>query len=224
MNQLTKVFEGNEVRVAGTPEQPMFVLADVCKVLDLNNVSQVKARLEEGVISNEVFQTSTGAKTLTVIDEDGLYDVILDSRKPQAKRFRKWVTSEVLPSIRKTGSYEVPHGVPLAELFQATAQLLVKQTETEVAITDLTEKVDERMTLDYGQQLAVERAKKKRAEHIWKELEERPSELYETKRKLYGRFGSDLKRAFAVSSYRDIRQNQFDEAISYVSNWRPALV
>ncbi len=80
------------------------------------------------------------------------------------------------------------------------------------------------MTLDYGQQLAVERAKKKRAEHIWKELEERPSELYETKRKLYGRFGSDLKRAFAVSSYRDIRQNQFDEAISYVSNWRPALV
>lgn len=224
MNQLTKVFEGNEVRVAGTPEQPMFVLADVCKVLDLNNVSQVKARLEEGVISNEVFQTSTGAKTLTVIDEDGLYDVILDSRKPQAKRFRKWVTSEVLPSIRKSGSYEVPQGVPLAELFQATAQLLVKQTETEVAITDLTEKVDERMTLDYGQQLAVERAKKKRAEHIWKELEERPSELYETKRKLYGRFGSDLKRAFAVSSYRDIRQNQFDEAISYVSNWRPALV
>lgn len=224
MNQLTKVFEGNEVRVVGTPEQPLFVLADVCKVLDLNNVSQVKARLEEGVISNEVFQTSTGAKTLTVIDEDGLYDVILDSRKPQAKRFRKWVTSEVLPSIRKSGSYEVPQGVPLAELFQATAQLLVKQTETEVAITDLTEKVDERMTLDYGQQLAVERAKKKRAEHIWKELEERPSELYETKRKLYGRFGSDLKRAFAVSSYRDIRQNQFDEAISYVSNWRPALV
>ncbi len=54
MNQLTKVFEGNEVRVAGTPEQPMFVLADVCKVLDLNNDSQVKARLEEGVISNEV--------------------------------------------------------------------------------------------------------------------------------------------------------------------------
>lgn len=224
MNQLTKVFEGNEVRVAGTPEQPMFVLADVCKVLDLNNVSQVKARLEEGVISNEVFQTSTGAKTLTVIDEDGLYDVILDSRKPQAKRFRKWVTSEVLPSIRKSGSYEVPQGVPLAELFQATAQLLVKQTETEIAITELTEKVDERMTLDYGQQLAVERAKKKRAELIWKELEERPSELYETKHKLYGRFGSDLKRAFAVSSYRDIRQNQFDEAISYVSNWRPALV
>ncbi len=113
----------------------MFVLADVCKVLDLNNVSQVKARLEEGVISNRWFPNIDRAKTLTVIDEDGLYDVILDSRKPQAKRFRKWVTSEVLPSIRKSGSYEVPQGVPLAELFQATAQLLVKQTETEVAIT-----------------------------------------------------------------------------------------
>lgn len=225
MNQLTKVFEGNEVRVVGTPEQPLFVLTDVCDVLEIGNSRDVRRRLEDDVVTIDTIVDKLGRKQkVTVIDEDGLYDVILESRKPQAKRFRKWVTSEVLPSIRKTGSYEVPQGVPLAELFQATAQLLVKQTETEVAITELTEKVDERMTLDYGQQLAVERAKKKRAEHIWKELEERPSELYETKRKLYGRFGSDLKRAFAVSSYRDIRQNQFDEAISYVSNWRPALI
>ncbi len=136
------------------------------------------------------------AKTLTVIDEDGLYDVILDSRKPQAKRFRKWVTSEVLPSIRKSGSYEVPQVVPLAELFQANGSTTRQTDGDRSGNHDLTEKVDERMTLDYGQQLAVERAKKKRAEHIWKELEERPSELYETKRKLYGRFGSDLKRAF----------------------------
>lgn len=222
MNQLTKVFEGNEVRVVGTPEQPLFVLADVCKVLNLSNPSEVAKRVREKYRSKNNLGRQGQAVT---VNEAGLYQVIMRAdQTPVAERFQDWVYEDVLPSIRKTGSYEVPQGVPLAELFQATAQLLVKQTETEVAITDLTEKVDERMTLDYGQQLAVERAKKKRAEHIWKELEERPSELYETKRKLYGRFGSDLKRAFAVSSYRDIRQNQFDEAISYVSNWRPALI
>ncbi|WP_214771568.1 BRO family protein [Exiguobacterium sp. s133] len=108
MNRLVGVFEGNEVRMAGTPESPLFVLADVCKVLDIGNASDVKKRLEEGVVGIEVFQTTTGAKTLTVINEDGLYDVIFDSRKPEARRFRKWVTSEVLPAIRKTGKYKAP--------------------------------------------------------------------------------------------------------------------
>lgn len=97
-----------EVRVAGTSEKPLFCLADVCKVLELGNPSQVKTRLEDGVISNEVIPDSLGRQQeMTFINEDGLYDVILDSRKPQAKAFRKWITSEVLPSIRKTGKYEI---------------------------------------------------------------------------------------------------------------------
>ncbi|VXB53014.1 Phage antirepressor Ant [Exiguobacterium sp. 8H] len=108
MNQLVKTFEGQNVRIAGTSDNPLFVLSDVCKVLEIGNPSQVKVRLEEHLITNEVFQTATGAKLMTVINEDGLYDVILDSRKPQAKRFRKWVTSEVLPSIRKHGAYMTP--------------------------------------------------------------------------------------------------------------------
>ena len=106
-----KIFENasfGEIRVAGTSENPLFCLADVCKVLDLGNPSQVKTRLDDGVISNEVIPDSLGRQQeATFVNEDGLYDVILDSRKPQAKAFRKWVTSEVLPSIRKTGSYYI---------------------------------------------------------------------------------------------------------------------
>jgi len=106
MNQLTKVFEGHQVRVVGTPDQPFFVLADVCSVLELGNVSQVKSRLEDGVISNEgISDKFNRTQRVTVINEDGLYDVILDSRKPIAKKFRKWVTSEVLPAIRQDGGY-----------------------------------------------------------------------------------------------------------------------
>lgn len=71
-----------EVRVAGTSEQPLFCLADVCKVLELGNPSQVKTRLEDGVITNEVIPDSIGRQQeMTFINEDGLYDVILDSRK-----------------------------------------------------------------------------------------------------------------------------------------------
>ena len=106
-----KIFENasfGEIRVAGTSENPLFCLADVCKVLDLGNPSQVKTRLDNGVISNEVIPDSLGRQQeATFVNEDGLYDVILDSRKPQAKSFRKWITSEVLPSIRKTGSYSI---------------------------------------------------------------------------------------------------------------------
>ena len=111
-----KIFENasfGEIRVAGTSENPLFCLADVCKVLDLGNPSQVKTRLDDGVISNEVIPDSLGRQQeATFVNEDGLYDVILDSRKPQAKAFRKWITSEVLPSIRKSGSYSVTNAQP----------------------------------------------------------------------------------------------------------------
>lgn len=92
-----------DIRTAGTSEQPLFCLADVCKALGLENSRQVKQRLDDGVISNDIILDSLGRKQQAVfINEDGLYDVILDSRKPEAKAFRKWITSEVLPSIRKT--------------------------------------------------------------------------------------------------------------------------
>ena len=92
------------IRTAGTPEQPLFCLADVCKRLGLQ-ASRVKDRLEKGVISSNPLLTSGGIQQLNFVNEDGLYDVILDSRKPEAKAFRKWVTSEVLPTIRKHGAY-----------------------------------------------------------------------------------------------------------------------
>ena len=92
------------IRTAGTPEQPLFCLADVCKILGLQ-ASRVKDRLEKGVISSNPLLTSGGIQQLNFVNEDGLYDVIVDSRKPEAKAFRKWVTSEVLPTIRKHGAY-----------------------------------------------------------------------------------------------------------------------
>ncbi|MCD8236353.1 MAG: phage antirepressor [Prevotellaceae bacterium] len=97
--------EFGEIRTAGTPEQPLFCLADVARVLGLRT-SKLVQRLTDDVLSKYPISDSLGREQVTnFINEDGLYDVILDSRKPEAKRFRKWVTSEVLPTIRKHGAY-----------------------------------------------------------------------------------------------------------------------
>ena len=93
------------VRVAGTEVNPLFCLADVCKALGLS-AKGVNQRLGDEVISNYPIADSLGrTQQALFVNEDGLYDVILDSRKPEAKQFRKWITSEVLPTIRKYGAY-----------------------------------------------------------------------------------------------------------------------
>jgi prophage antirepressor-like protein len=93
------------VRTAGTPNNPQFCLIDLCKALDLSpNV--VKQRLSDEVCSTyPIPDRRNRIQPTNFVNEDGLYDVILDSRKPEAKQFRKWITSDVLPTIRKTGGY-----------------------------------------------------------------------------------------------------------------------
>lgn len=100
-------YEANEVRTVEKNGQPWFVLKDVCQVLDINNYRMVASRLDEDEKGVSLTDTLGGKQKLTIINESGLYSVILRSDKPQAKPFRKWVTSEVLPSIRKTGSYAI---------------------------------------------------------------------------------------------------------------------
>lgn len=99
-----------QIRTSGTGEHPLFCLADVCKALDLRQ-GDVNQRLDKGVVSTQPLMTKGGIQQANFVNEDGLYDVILDSRKPEAKQFRKWVTSEVLPSIRKNGAYLYPQKI-----------------------------------------------------------------------------------------------------------------
>ena len=124
-----------QVRTAGTPENPLFCLSDVCKALGLN-ASHVRERLEDGVVSTDTINDSLGRTQMAnFVNEDGLYDVILDSRKPEAKAFRKWVTSEVLPSIRKTGQYsaQVPQTFGEALMLAAKQQLALEEKEKKIA-------------------------------------------------------------------------------------------
>lgn len=106
MNQLKHFdFKGNDVRTIVIDDQAWWVLKDVCEVLELRS-ADVRQRLSDDVVSTHHIPDSIGRmQDMTIINEDGLYDVMLESRKPEARAFRKWITSDVLPQIRKTGSY-----------------------------------------------------------------------------------------------------------------------
>jgi anti-repressor protein len=103
MNTITPFsFEGTPVRTVQIDGETQFVAADVCEALDIQNVAQAVTRLDDD--ERSMFNIGRQGDA-HVINESGLYRLILTSRKPEAKRFRKWVTGEVLPTIRKTGSY-----------------------------------------------------------------------------------------------------------------------
>lgn len=122
---LTTVFANQTVRVYGTPEKPLFVAADVCRILDLSNPTEAIRSLEDDeklTLSNPEGQTGHGgAQFFNTVTESGLYALIFKSRKPEAKAFRKWVTSEVLPSIRNTGSFALAVPKTLPEALRAYA-------------------------------------------------------------------------------------------------------
>lgn len=108
--------------------EPLFCLRDVCEVLELRT-QKVVQRLEDDVLSKYPIVDSLGrTQQATFVNEDGLYDTILESRKPHAKKFRKWVTSEVLPSIRKQGGYMVVRPDESDEVIMARALQIMHAT------------------------------------------------------------------------------------------------
>lgn len=110
-------FEGQQVRTVMIDNEPWFVLKDVCEVLEIKQPSAAKRRLNSEDVNTVIINHGNrGNPNMTAINESGLYDVIFMSRKPQAKDFRRWVTNEVLPSIRK-------HGVYMTEEVRAEAMI-----------------------------------------------------------------------------------------------------
>lgn len=118
MNIVAFNFESSNVRVVvGENGEPMFVAADVLSTLSLDR--KALERLDDDEKGVNSIHTPGGAQEMTVVNESGLYNLVLGSRKPEAKRFKRWVTHEVLPSIRRTGSYvSAASVVPLPTLTQ----------------------------------------------------------------------------------------------------------
>lgn len=100
--------------VIGDNGEPLFIAADACQALDLANVTQALSRLDDDEQALILIKgLNRGNDLVNVVTEPGLYSLILGSRKPETKRFKRWVTHEVLPSIRKTGSYSAKSHIQL---------------------------------------------------------------------------------------------------------------
>jgi len=101
-------YEENEIRIVQRDGQPWWVLKDVCAVLGIGNTADTASRLDDDEKGIGTIDTLGGIQQVTVISEAGVYSAILLSRKPEAKAFKRWITHEVLPSIRKHGAYMTP--------------------------------------------------------------------------------------------------------------------
>ncbi len=118
MSKLTifKNEDFGDIRTTLVDSQTYFCLADVCRILDIKNVSDCKDRLKkDGVVNNDVIDSLGRRQVANFINESNLYKCIFQSRQPYAEKFQDWVTEEVLPQIRKTGGYSyIPRSYPEA--------------------------------------------------------------------------------------------------------------
>lgn len=137
MNKVT-IFENEQfgiVRTAGTAEEPLFCAADLCRALGYNNGRDAIARhCDEGDVVKRDTPTTSGIQSMSFVNESGLYALIFGSKLESAKAFKKWVTSEVLPSIRKTGSYAVKN------MSRKELALMIIQQEEEMDVLRLENK------------------------------------------------------------------------------------
>ena len=127
------------VRVLDIDGSPWFVLADLCKVLDLTQPNKVALRLADDMKGRNQIPTPGGAQEMTIVSEAGMYEVVIRSDKPEAATFRRWITAEVLPSIRKTGSYGAVRELTEDELIHKALTLTAAKVESLTARLALVE-------------------------------------------------------------------------------------
>ena len=138
MNNLPQIFsyEGREVRTVVRDGEPWFVAKDVCEVLNLTNPTETLRALDAD--EKSTLRISEGGPEVNIINEPGLYSLVIRSNKPEAKQFKRWITHEVLPSIRKTSTYSIikveelsPELQLFNQMFQSIAQQQIQMKQLE---------------------------------------------------------------------------------------------
>lgn len=209
-----QIFENNEfgaIRTKIIKDEPYFCLPDVCGALEIKNISQLKTRLnKDGVIISEVIDSVGRKQNANFVNELNLYKVIFQSRKESAERFTDWVAGEVLPSIRKTGSYQKQ----LSPQEMMRIQLgMIDDHE------DRIKSLESNMVIDYGQQQTLRQHVNKA---VLNALGGKDTEAYACISKVvFAECNRDLQDRFKVNSRNNIPRKRYEEAIDYVDNWEP---
>lgn len=209
-------YQNNKVRTVDVGGEAWFVLKDVCAVLGISNNRMAADRLDDDEKGVSLIDTLGGKQEMVIVNESGLYHVILRSDKPEAAPFRRWVTNDVLPTIRKTGSYMMPK--------------MTKELQAIFLLDNRTAQLDQRVTalennavIDYGQQRTLTSAVNRRV--IVDTLGGKGSPACDNSHVrgvVYCEINKDLQNWFRVNARNNIPRKRFDEAVEYVNRWKPS--
>lgn len=215
MEQL-KIFENEEfgsIRTVTRDGEVWFVGKDVAEALGFTNSRDAIATHvfddDKGV---EIIDTLGGKQKMTAINESGLYALVFGSRLESAKRFKRWVTYEVLPAIRNTGSYDMDEYSPEMKAILMHDKKLVK---IDNRVTDL----ENRMTIDCGQQTVLGDEVNKA---VLDALGGKYSNAYnEIGKKVFAECNRDLKHYFHINARNNVPKKRYYEALEYIQEWKP---
>lgn len=211
MNEL-QIFnsgEFGEIRTIEIDGKPYFVGTDVAKALGYSNPRKAILDHCKGVTKRDT-PTSSGIQSMSYINEGDLYRLIMKSKLPSAEKFESWVMDEVLPIIRKTGSYQKP--LTTVEQIQVIATGFLDHEER-------LNRLENTMTIDYAQQESIRDLV---SSVVIAHLGGKESNAYkEIGKKVFAECNRDIKIYFAVNARNNIPKLKFEEAMEYVKNWHP---
>ena len=211
MNEL-QIFnsgEFGEIRTIEIDGKPYFVGTDVAKALGYSNPRKAILDHCKGVTKRDT-PTSSGVQSMSYINEGDLYRLIMKSKLPSAEKFESWVMDEVLPTIRKTGSYRKP--LTTVEQIQVIATGFLDHEER-------LNRLENTMTIDYAQQEAIRDLV---SSVVIAHLGGKESNAYkEIGKKVFAECNRDIKTYFTVNARNNIPKLRFEESMEYVRNWHP---
>ena len=223
MNEL-QIFQNKEfgeVRSLVINNEPWFVGKDVAEALGYkNSKNAVPTHVdEEDKLSTQIEYTGQ-KRNVTVINESGLYSLILSSKLPNAKKFKRWVTSEVLPTLRKTGSYTKVPTDP-RELLMLTIKAHEQTAQRVDVLEEKVSSLEKSTTIDSSQQYTLEKIAKATVIRTLGGIDSRAYQLMN--RKIFSNIWRDYKNYFKLRSYRDTLKTEFENAKEYLESWSPEV-
>ena len=219
MNELQNFnFSGQDVRIITINDEPWFVVADIAKVLGASNSRSLAQMVDEEDKGKQSLHSGSDA---TIVNESGLYTILLRSNNPQAKPFRRWVTSEVLPTIRKHGAYMTQPRVPTTQR-ELIMLALAGNEETNQRIDAIEEQVTdlkENATLNPGEYGYIGRRINQRVSEVAKGY---GNITQEQRGKLYKDINQGVKAITGVSTRTQLRTKHYEVVLEFINDWEPS--
>lgn len=220
MNELQVFnFEDNDVRMELVDGEPWFIAKDITTILGYSNSRDALSRHVYGEDKGVAFHDTPGGKqTFATVNESGLYALVFGSKLESAVKFKRWVTKEVLPAIRKTGVYQIPKDPmdALRLMFQATEHTQEKVNQVDARVVHL----EENVKLDPGEYTYIGKLISRKVYQVGSDRAY--SMNSKQKEALFKSLNKEIAEITGVRTRTQLRQKDYEKVISFVDDWEPS--